>query len=76
VVVLVALAGYTPLPKEPWWREAMFSDTAEQAVRQVRQWLPPSLAAWLPYAQGDAGTNQAEPSNTVPARGDGAAPGR
>lgn len=49
VVVLVALAGYTPLPKETWWQDAMFSDTAEQAVRQVKLWLPPSLATWLPY---------------------------
>ncbi|MEI2418607.1 CvpA family protein [Orrella sp. JC864] len=49
VVVLVALAGYTPLPKEPWWQEAMFSGTAEQAVRQIKLWLPPSLATWLPY---------------------------
>lgn len=49
VLVLVALAGYTPLPREPWWQNAMFSETAMAAVRHIKLWLPPALAAWLPY---------------------------
>ena len=49
VLVLVALAGYTPLPNEPWWRDAMFSHSATQAVQHLKSWLPPSLATWLPY---------------------------
>ncbi len=49
VLVLVALAGYTPLPQEPWWRGAMLASTATQAVKHIKSWLPPSLAAWLPY---------------------------
>ncbi|KDD15772.1 CvpA family protein [Bordetella bronchiseptica] len=49
VLVLVALAGFTPLPQEDWWRDAMFSHSATEAVRQVKSWLPPSLATWLPY---------------------------
>jgi len=49
VFVLVALAGYTPLPHEPWWRSALLAPAATQAVRHVKAWLPSSLAVWLPY---------------------------
>ncbi|OZI34993.1 colicin V synthesis protein [Bordetella genomosp. 10] len=49
VLVLVALAGYTPLPQEPWWRDAMFSHAATEAVIHTKGWLPPSLASLLPY---------------------------
>lgn len=49
VLVLVALGGYTPLPQESWWQDAMFSHSATEAVRHIKLWLPPSLATWLPY---------------------------
>jgi membrane protein required for colicin V production len=49
VLVLVTLAGYTPLPQEPWWRDAMFSHVATVAVQHIKVWLPPSLATLLPY---------------------------
>ncbi len=52
ILVLVVLAGYTPMPKEPWWREAMFSPSAERAVQYIKAWLPPEAAAWLPYPAG------------------------
>ncbi|HEY9571867.1 MAG TPA: CvpA family protein [Pusillimonas sp.] len=49
VLVLVALAGYTELPKEPWWREARLSGTAVKGIQQIKLLLPPSLSSWLPY---------------------------
>lgn len=49
VLVLVALAGYTELPQEPWWRDARLSPTAVKGVQQIKQLLPASLASWLPY---------------------------
>lgn len=49
VVVLVALAGYTELPREPWWQQARLSGTVVQGVQKIKQLLPPSLASWLPY---------------------------
>ncbi len=49
VLVLVALAGYTELPKETWWQEARLSRTAVQGIQQIKLMLPPSLASWLPY---------------------------
>ncbi|HEY0293793.1 MAG TPA: CvpA family protein [Bordetella sp.] len=49
ILALVVVGGYTPLPKEPWWQNAMFSQSAVQAVKHIKSWLPPSLATWLPY---------------------------
>jgi membrane protein required for colicin V production len=49
VLALVAAAGYTPLPQEPWWQDAMFSHSAIEAIKHIKTWLPPSLATWLPY---------------------------
>ena len=49
VLILVVLAGYTELPKEPWWQDARFSRAVVQGVQQIKLLLPPSLATWLPY---------------------------
>ena len=49
ILALVVVGGYTPLPQEPWWRDAMFSHSAVMAVQHIKSWLPPSLATWLPY---------------------------
>jgi len=49
VLVLVGLAGYTELPKEPWWQDARLSRSIVQGIQQIKLMLPPSLASWLPY---------------------------
>lgn len=49
VLALVALAGYTQLPTEPWWRDAQLSHAAVRGVQRIKLMLPPSLATWLPY---------------------------
>lgn len=49
VLTLVTLAGYTELPSEPWWTDARLSGATVQAVQQLKLWLPPSVASWLPY---------------------------
>ena len=49
VLVLVALAGYTELPAEPWWKEARLSGTVVRGIQQIKLMLPPSLSSWLPY---------------------------
>lgn len=48
-LLIVIVLGYTPVIDEPWWRNAIFSDTAENAVRQIKHRLPESAAQWLPY---------------------------
>jgi membrane protein required for colicin V production len=49
VLVLVILAGYTPLPEEPWWKNAMFSKQVVGVVQQIKLRLPPPINEWLPY---------------------------
>ncbi|RTZ47932.1 CvpA family protein [Candidimonas sp. SYP-B2681] len=49
VLVLVGLAGYTDLPKEPWWQDARLSRTVVMSIQEIKLLLPPSLASWLPY---------------------------
>jgi membrane protein required for colicin V production len=49
VLVAVMLAGLTSLPKEPFWREAVFSGPAETAVLAARPVLPQDLAQRIRY---------------------------
>jgi len=49
IMILVVAAGYTPLPAEPWWRNAMLSHLSEQAVLGVKQQLPQDVGKWIPY---------------------------
>jgi len=49
VFVAVMLAGLTSLPKEPFWREAVFSAPVETAVLAVRPALPKDLAQRIRY---------------------------
>ncbi len=49
VLVLVVAAGFTPLPKEPWWTQAAFSSYAEEGVRMVKPLLPEQFADWIRY---------------------------
>jgi len=51
ILALVALAGYTPLPQEPWWRDSLFADSTVRAILHLKNWLPASVADWLPYPQ-------------------------
>lgn len=49
VLVLVLLAGLTPLPREPFWRNALFSGPFETGVLALRPFLPDGLAQRLKY---------------------------
>jgi membrane protein required for colicin V production len=49
VLVLVLLAGLTPLPQQQWWRQALFAPPLETAVLAVMPWLPPELAKRIRY---------------------------
>jgi membrane protein required for colicin V production len=48
-VVLVALAGMTSLPHEPWWRDSRFAAPLETIVIAVKPRLPAELAARIKY---------------------------
>lgn len=49
VGVLVFLGGLTELPKEPAWRDAMFSAPAEALVTSAFPWIPPAIASRVKF---------------------------
>lgn len=49
VLLLVLLAGLTPLPQQSWWRQAMLAAPLETVVLGVKPWLPPELAKRIRY---------------------------
>lgn len=49
VLVVVVLSGLTPLPREPFWREAVLSGPFETAALALRPFLPEGLARRLKY---------------------------
>lgn len=49
LLLLVFLAGLTPLPQQQWWRHAQFARPLETGVLAVKPWLPPELAKRIQY---------------------------
>jgi membrane protein required for colicin V production len=49
VLVVVLLAGLTPLPREPFWRDAALSRPFETAALALRPYLPEGLVPRLRY---------------------------
>jgi membrane protein required for colicin V production len=49
VLVVVILAGLTPLPREPFWRDALLSGPFETAAMALRPYLPEGLANRMKY---------------------------
>jgi len=49
LLVLVMLAGLTPLPQQTWWRQALFAPPLETAVVAAKPWLPAELAKRIHY---------------------------
>jgi membrane protein required for colicin V production len=47
VLVLVALAGLTELPKKDFWRDALLRPYAEQGVHKLKPLLPEALARYV-----------------------------
>jgi membrane protein required for colicin V production len=49
VLVVVVLAGLTPLPREPFWRDALLSGPFETTAMALRPYLPEGLASRIKY---------------------------
>lgn len=50
IILIVAwLAGLTEIPKQPFWQQAMLSDTVERYALLTRQWLPVSIASRINF---------------------------
>ncbi|PPC80439.1 MAG: colicin V production protein [Methylotenera sp.] len=49
VCVIVFLAGLTDIPKDPRWRNAMFSSPIEALVINLLPWVPEGIARHVKY---------------------------
>jgi len=49
VLILVLLGGLTSLPKQPTWRNALFSQRLEIVANSVKIWLPENLSKRINY---------------------------
>lgn len=52
VTVLVILAGLTPVPRDPWWRESRFIVHLEPLAKLAIGLLPPKFAQHFDYSSG------------------------
>lgn len=50
VAVLVFLAGLTPLPNDPWWRESQLIGHFQALAHWLMSLLPPDIAAHFKYS--------------------------
>lgn len=48
-LVLVLLCGMTAVPRQPFWRNALFSPYAEQVAMRVLPFLPVTMAEHIAY---------------------------
>lgn len=49
VLALVLVAGLTPLPRQPVWKNAMLAAPLESLAMMVGQWLPRDWAKFIQY---------------------------
>ena len=49
VVGMVILAGFTPLPRQPLWKDAMLAAPLEKAAVLVAAWLPQEWAKYIKF---------------------------
>lgn len=49
VVALAIVCGMTPVPQQPFWKQAMFSPLVETMVETVRPFLPAEVASRVKF---------------------------
>jgi membrane protein required for colicin V production len=59
VTILVVLAGLTPLPRDPWWRESRAIPLFQDIAQALAPHLPAGLREYLDFS--------AEPASPAPA---------
>lgn len=47
ILAIVTAASYTPLPQEPWWRDALLAPAVEAGIQQLKPWLPAPVGDWI-----------------------------
>ena len=49
VAIIVLLAGATPLPKDPWWRQSVLIEDFQNIALWLRDFLPADIARKFNY---------------------------
>ncbi len=49
VALLVLLAGLTPIPSDPWWKQSVLIGHFEELAIRIRAFLPPDVASNIVY---------------------------
>ena len=50
--LLVLMAGLTPLPRDPWWRQSVFLPHFVELAHQLRAYLPPDVQRQINFDPG------------------------
>jgi len=56
LVVLVLLAGLTPVPGDAWWQKSVFVGHLERGALWLRDWLPRDIAGAIRYQDAEEST--------------------
>lgn len=54
VVAVLLVAGFTPIPADPWWQESQTIRRLMPLVEWAATWLPDSIGEHLDFEPGDA----------------------
>lgn len=60
VVAVLLVAGFTPVPADPWWKESASIARLMPLVDWCADWLPESISDYLEF-EPDAGEEEAAP---------------
>lgn len=63
LIVLVLLAGVTPVPRDDWWQRSIFIGHLEDGALWARDFLPPDLAGAVTYPDAPDAPSTAERSS-------------
>ncbi|NNJ64227.1 MAG: CvpA family protein [Xanthomonadales bacterium] len=53
VVAVLLVAGFTPIPEDPWWQESRTIERLMPMVRWTAEFLPEGVAEHLEFEPGD-----------------------
>ncbi|MGN8157278.1 CvpA family protein [Salinisphaera sp. RV14] len=64
LIVLVLLAGVTPVPRDSWWQRSIFIGQLEAGALWVRGYLPPDIANAITYPDAPSTLPAGRPTTT------------
>ncbi len=62
VVLLIAVGGFTPLPRDPWWPESRVIQSLEPMAEWATSFLPENVREYLEFDPPPADTDGGEPA--------------